>query len=143
MLSLSTDLQGILTHRVEPKDLATSWQNDVPVLATPVLLWLAELACMRAIDNTFSDQEMSLGYGHEFVHLAPTPENWTVHITARLVEIEGKILTFDVEARDDQDLILSGRHIRAIVNREEFVAKVEAKTRSTGQSDTETQNTTH
>ncbi|GGX65299.1 thioesterase [Tateyamaria omphalii] len=129
-MQLETGLKGILTHRVVDSDLATNWRNDVPVLATPVLLWLSELACMDAIDGCTSDDEMTVGFKHEMSHLAPTPKDWLVQISAELVEVDGKLLTFDVVANDGEECILRGRHTRAIIAKRPFVDRVEAKARA-------------
>lgn len=125
---LKNGLKGLLTHKVGPADLATHWQNDIPVFATPILLWLAELACMRAIDNCLEPGQITLGYAHDVRHLAATPAGWTVVIEAELTGIESRLLTFEVRASDGRDAILSGRHTRAIVSRERFLAKLDSKT---------------
>jgi fluoroacetyl-CoA thioesterase len=44
-----------------------------------------------------------------------------------LIEVEGKKLTFTVEAHDGVDLISKGRHLRFIINREKFDARAAAK----------------
>ena len=126
-MQLETGLKGILTHRVEDSDLATNWRNDVPVLATPILLWLSELACMDAIDGCINDGEMTVGFKHEMSHLAPTPKNWIVQISAELVEIDGKMLIFEVVAHDGEECVLRGRHTRAIIAKTPFVERVQTK----------------
>jgi fluoroacetyl-CoA thioesterase len=129
-VDLAPGLKGLLTHRVADADLATSWQNDVPVLATPILLWLCELACMRAVEGALDDGRMTLGYGHESKHLAATPKDWTVQIAAELRAIDGKILTFEISAHDGQDEVFLGRHTRAVVDRARFVANLTRKAAS-------------
>ncbi|MCY1706292.1 MULTISPECIES: thioesterase family protein [Pannonibacter] len=119
--------KGVLVHQVQDSDLATNWRNDVPVLATPVLLWLGELAAMRAIEGTLQAGQMTLGYGHDMRHLAPTPKGWNVTLEAELIRIEDKILTFSIEARDGEGVIASGTHTRAIVDKGRFLARFEAK----------------
>ncbi len=126
-MHIKRGLKGILSHEVTHADLATNWQNDVEVLATPILLWLSELACMRAIDGCLQEDQMTLGYGHDIRHLAPTPPNWIVQIEAELVDMQGAILTFDVSAFDPLSTILSGKHSRAIVSREKFLARLAEK----------------
>ncbi|HMB09653.1 thioesterase family protein [Saliniramus sp.] len=127
MPELKANLTGSLTYKVSAGDLATAWRNDVPVLATPVLLWLSELASMRAIADTLPEGEMTVGLSHDSAHLAPTPEGWSVQISASLTQIEGRKLVFAVEASDGRDVILKGTHVRAIVNRERFVGNLAAK----------------
>ncbi len=129
-IELKPGLKACIIHQVEESDLATSWRNDVPVLATPVLLWYAELACMQAISGTLAPSQMTLGFGHEMRHLAPTPNGWTIQIEARLREIDTKILSFDVRASDGAEIILSGVHTRAIIERERFLQRVKSKSDS-------------
>lgn len=125
---LEPTLKGVLIHQVLESELAANWRNDVPVLATPVLLWLAELACMRAVDNLLEPGQMTLGYAHDMRHLAPTPHGWTITIEAELELVEdNKLLTFRLEGRDGEEVILSGTHTRAIVDREKFLSRFEAK----------------
>jgi fluoroacetyl-CoA thioesterase len=127
MPELKTNLTGSLNYNVGERDLATAWRNDVPVLATPILLWLAELACMRAIADTLPEGDMTVGLSHDSAHLAPTPEGWSVQVSASLTQIDGRKLVFAVEASDGRDTVLKGTHIRAIVNRERFVRNLAAK----------------
>ena len=44
--------------------------------------------------------------------------------TAELIAVDGRKLTFRVSACDEQGLIGEGEHIRFIVSREKFMAKV-------------------
>lgn len=115
-----TGMKASVSHTVSAKDLADNWGNDLPVLATPVVLWWVELACMQAIEAAMADGYMSAGYRHEMSHLAATPEGWSVRIDVELSFIEGKKLTFDVVVHDGADVIMSGRHIRALVETAAF-----------------------
>lgn len=126
-ITLKPGLKACIIHQVEECDLATNWRNDVPVLATPVLLWYAELACMQAISGTLPASQVTLGYGHDMQHLAPTPLAWTIQIEARLQNIDNKLLSFRIQASDGAEIILSGTHVRAIVDRERFLSKIQHK----------------
>lgn len=126
-MQLEPRLKGILIHKVTAEELATNWRNDVPVLATPILLWLAELAAMRAIEGTLEPGQMTLGFAHDVRHMAPTPVGWMIELEAELEQIDGKLLTFRIEGRDSEDVILSGRHTRAIVDRNRFLSRFETK----------------
>lgn len=131
MPDLDRGLSAELRHTVTTRDAADSWANELPVLATPVLLWLAEVTCMRAIDGHFADEDMTLGLSHDVTHLAPTPVGDIVLITATLEAIDGIKLVFRVEAHDSQDTILRGTHRRARVKRAPFIERVEQKRRAT------------
>jgi fluoroacetyl-CoA thioesterase len=115
-------------HTVQAADCASNWGNDVPVLATPVLLWLAETTAMRVVDASLDVDEMTVGYGHDAKHLAATPIDWTIRIEARLTGVEGRLLYFHVEAWDDREIIFTGVHVRAVVHRGRFLDRLHAKT---------------
>jgi fluoroacetyl-CoA thioesterase len=123
-----TSVTGRLTHQVTGRDSATSWGNDVPVLATPILLWLSEVTAMQAIEQYLEPDEMTVGLAHESRHLAPTPVGMRVRLTATLIEQRGHKLVFEVRGHDDDDLVLEGRHTRAVVHRSTFLSTVDAKT---------------
>lgn len=111
-------------HVVTEEDSAARWGNELEVLATPVLLWLAEITAMKAVDGAVPETEMTVGFAHDVRHLAPTLIGDTVRITARLVEADGRKLIFEVSAADSSATVLAGRHTRAIVNRVAFSARV-------------------
>jgi predicted thioesterase/MFS family permease len=120
---------ALYRHVVRPQDLATSWENDVPVLATPVLLWLAERASMQVLTTALADGEMTVGYAHEeALHLAATPEGWEITMTATLESVDRSRVRFRVEAHDGHDVIYQGVHVRAVVQRDKLLARLQAKT---------------
>ena len=127
-MNLKIGTKGLLSHCVADHDLATHWANDVPVLATPVLLWLAELAAIRAIGDCLDPALMTLGYSHDVRHLAPTPKGWIVQIEAEVISIDEKIISFEITGSDGVDVVLSGVHKRGVVNKQRFLSRVDAKT---------------
>ncbi|MFF4476684.1 thioesterase family protein [Stenotrophomonas sp. NPDC087984] len=116
-----------LTHTVTAEDSAKNWGNDLDVLSTPVLLWLSEITAMKVIESVVFASAMTVGLAHDSAHLAPTLTGDTVTITATLTGIDGKKLTFSVEGRDSHGAVLRGVHRRAVVNREEFIEKLAAR----------------
>ncbi|MGZ0084352.1 thioesterase family protein [Caldibacillus thermoamylovorans] len=127
-MTFKLNSEASISYVVKKTDLASAWKNDVDVLATPVLLWLAEIACMKVIEKDLQEGLMTVGVGHYNIkHLAPTPEGYTVKITAKLVKQEGKKLLFDVTGHDGKDIILTGQHERAVIHRERFISKVKEK----------------
>lgn len=128
MRPLPIGSQAVHQHVVQPSDTAAEWGNELPVLATPVLLWLAEITAMRALETALEDGEMTVGYQHtDAQHLAATPAGWTVTLHATLVAADGKLLTFEIEARDAHDVVYRGTHVRAVVDRDRFLARFEKK----------------
>lgn len=107
---------------------AADFQVMPEVFATGFMVGLLEWACLDAIKPYLDwPQEMTLGTHINVSHLAATPEGLEVTVTARLVAVEGKKLSFEVEAHDGVDLISKGTHERFVVMRDKFVARLETK----------------
>lgn len=102
------------------------------VFATGFLVGFLEWACIKAINPHLDwPQEQSLGTHISVSHEAATPPGLEVTATVELVAIEGKRLTFNVEAHDGVDLISKGTHERYVINKEKFDARIGAKKPST------------
>ncbi|MDT0433328.1 MULTISPECIES: thioesterase family protein [Streptomyces] len=113
-----------LTHTVSPTDSARNWGNDIDVLATPVLLWLSEIAAMKVIGEAVTHPSMTVGLRHDSQHLAPTPTGDTVVLTAELTEVAGRRLVFEVTGRDSETTVLRGRHERAVIDQPAFLERL-------------------
>ncbi|SDG11177.1 fluoroacetyl-CoA thioesterase [Lentzea fradiae] len=119
---------AVREHVVRDRDRATAWENDLPVLATPVLLWLAEVTSMRVVEDALEPSEMTVGFEHDDArHLGATPEGWTVTVTSTLSEVDGRMLRFSVEAHDGVEVVYRGTHVRAVIDREKFLRRFEEK----------------
>src|SRR4029077_6582624 len=70
--------------------------GDVPVLATPRVVTLAEEATVRAVDGALAEGTTSVGYRAQPDHLAPTRVGGHVHAEGTLEAIEGRRLNFRV-----------------------------------------------
>jgi fluoroacetyl-CoA thioesterase len=98
------------------------------VFATGFLVGLLEWACIKAINPHLNwPQEQTVGTRIDVSHEAATPPGLTITAKVELIAIEGRKLTFTVEAHDGVDLISKGRHERFIINREKFDAKLVVK----------------
>jgi fluoroacetyl-CoA thioesterase len=97
--------------------------GDVPVLATPQVVALAEQAAIRAVDGSLSDGETTVGMRVQIDHLAPTAVGHRVRASAKLKKIEGRRLVFKVAVRDERGLVAAGNVTRAVVNRQRFLEK--------------------
>jgi fluoroacetyl-CoA thioesterase len=98
------------------------------VFATGFLVGFLEWACILAIKPHLDwPEELTLGTDIDVSHEAATPPGLEVTATVELLAIEGKKLTFAVEAHDGVDRIAKGRHERVVVIREKFEARVAGK----------------
>lgn len=97
--------------------------GDVPVLATPRVLALAEAATVAATARQLPSGSTTVGVRVELAHLAPTPVGRTVVAEARLEQVDGRRLIFAVGVTDDGEQVAQGRVERMLVDRERFVAR--------------------
>ena len=98
------------------------------VFATGFLAGFLEWACIKLVNPHLDwPHEQTVGTHINVSHEAATPAGLTVTATVALIAIEGRKLTFSVEAHDGIDLISKGKHERFIINREKFDAKVAIK----------------
>jgi fluoroacetyl-CoA thioesterase len=132
MRTIEIGATATMTHTVTSADCATNWGNDLPVLATPVLLWLGEIASMKVVDAALEADEMTVGYAHTAQHLAATPVGWDVVVEAKLTRFDGRLAYFDVVAHDERDIVFRGEHVRATVGRSRFVDRLGEKTAKGG-----------
>jgi fluoroacetyl-CoA thioesterase len=99
----------------------------VPVLATPVMINVIEAAALAAVEHLLPPGHQSLGIHLDVRHFAATPIGMRVRATAELIEVDGRTLTFRVEARDDKEPIGDGTHQRVVVNVARFDERVQKK----------------
>src|SRR5215831_10842145 len=99
----------------------------VRVLATPVMINLMEAAALDAAEALLPAGHQSLGIHLDVRHYAATPVGMRLRVTAELVKVEGRTLTFRVEARDEKEAIGDGLHERVIVNVARFDERVRRK----------------
>jgi len=98
------------------------------VLATGFMVGLFEWACIQALNPHLDwPQEQTVGIDFQLSHVAATPPGMTVTVRGELVKVEGRKLTFSLEADDGVDKISAGTHDRFVIDAARFQAKVAAK----------------
>jgi fluoroacetyl-CoA thioesterase len=97
--------------------------GDVPVLATPRVLALAEAATVAATARQIPGGVTTVGTRAEIEHRAPTPVGHTVVATATLAKVDGRTLIFDVSVRDGDTTVAEVRVERALLDRQRFIER--------------------
>jgi fluoroacetyl-CoA thioesterase len=97
--------------------------GDVPVLATPRVLALAEAATVAATARHLAPGMTTVGVRVELEHKAPTPVGRTVVATAQLAKVDGRRLLFEVLVTQEGEPVAEGRVERILVDRHRFVEK--------------------
>ncbi len=125
---LRPGLAGSADLLVGPEHTAPSIGSGViPVLGTPVMINLMEAAALAAAEHLLPAGHQSLGIHLDVRHFAATPIGMRVRATAELTQIEGRTLTFRVEAHDGREAIGDGTHQRVVVNVARFDQRVQRK----------------
>ncbi len=125
---LTKELQYISELTVDEEVTAlTMGSGDLPVLATPALVALMENSAMKAVAPELDNTQTTVGAQIEVKHLKPSRIGATIKSKAVLVNIDGKKLSFQIEATDNGILIATASHIRFIVDRKRFMERLEEK----------------
>ena len=127
---LQTGLTGEARVVVDTPQLASSFGSGgwkVDVYATPAMIALMEQAAVNAVDHLLPPGQSSVGTRVDIQHLAATPPGVQVRAHAELVAVDGRRLTFRVEAFDPAEKIGSGTHERMIVDVQRLLDRAQAK----------------
>jgi predicted thioesterase len=115
---------GERTLTVTEEHTAARWgSGSLAVLATPAMIALMEGAAVAAVDAALPKGYATVGTRLDVRHLAATPLGGTATARARLTTVDGRRLTFAVEAWDDAGPIGEGEHERYIIDVARFLAR--------------------
>ena len=99
-MGLAVGLRATVRHVVTEADTAIeAGSGDVPVLATPRLLALAEAACVAALEPHLEPGMTSVGTGVALEHRRASPVGAEIEVEAELTELAGRRLVFAFIAR--------------------------------------------
>ncbi|AFQ50095.1 thioesterase family protein [Burkholderia cepacia] len=90
---------------------------DPEMLSMSALMGLVEAACVDAMSGRIRGDECSIGRMTHVTHLAPTPSDVPVFVTATFRTFDGERYWFDVVAADAAGPVASVSHARSIVER--------------------------
>ena len=102
----------------------TMGSGDLEVFATPAMVALMENAAMNAVAKALPQGATTVGAEINTTHVKPSAIGVKVRATATLTAVDGRKLTFEVEACDEVGTIGKGTHVRYIVDKERFMAKL-------------------
>ncbi len=98
--------------------------GDMLVLATPAMVAMMENTAMNAVAELLDDGETTVGSMINTTHVRPSAIGAEITVTATLVAVDGRKLTFDVMAKDGENMIGQGEHVRFVVDKERFLKKL-------------------
>ena len=113
---------------VEPKHVIDFADGGMPpVLCTPWLIWFLEHAARAAVLPYLEPGETTVGVFVEVQHRAPTPLAQEVRCLARVVGVDGNLISFQLEAHDEHERVARGFHRLRVVRVDRFAEKVRKK----------------
>lgn len=130
--SLVTGVQSTTQLTVD-RDRTIDFMGEAArVYATPVLVRDIEVACRNLLLQHLDAGEDSVGTRVEIDHVAATLLGMQVELNVRVVELNGRAVTFEIEGRDSVEPICRGRHSRFIVDVAKTAQRLAAKAQRAG-----------
>jgi fluoroacetyl-CoA thioesterase len=128
MADIKPGLIGDASQIVTEATTAAAYGSGfVPAFATPAMIALMEGVSANAIQPFLAAGQTSVGVEVNVKHLAATPIGMTVRARAELLAVDGRRMTFKVEAWDDKEKIGEGTHVRAVIDEARFKERLAAK----------------
>ena len=125
---LSIGVKGAIEKQVGSGMTARSvGSGELDVLATPVLIALAEEAAWRSVADGLEEGQGTVGTRMELKHIAATPVGMTVRCETELTELDRRRLVFSIKAFDEKEQVAEGICERFIIDNKRFMDKAMGK----------------
>jgi fluoroacetyl-CoA thioesterase len=114
---LRIGMEGRFEHAVIFAYTTAAYDPKLPeIFSTPAMIGMMEAATSHAVDPALPPGKITVGTRIEVDHIKSTGIGSVVVSTARLSAINGRFLTFDVEARTGHQVLGRGQIVRAIID---------------------------
>jgi len=119
--------RGEVERRVEFRHTLSAWRPELPpVLSTPHMIGWMEAAGFEALLPFCEGDEVSVGTAINVTHRAPAGIDSMVKCEAVLESINGRFLTFRVNAHNGSEVLGYGTISRTFVSKSRFEEKYKA-----------------
>ena len=105
----------------------SGFRDMPPVFATAFMVGYIEWACIEALRPHLAPGERTVGTHINVSHIAATTVGMNVVAEIELVAVEGRKLQFEVECRDDAEIIGAGTHERVVIDLARFLTRMDEK----------------
>jgi fluoroacetyl-CoA thioesterase len=124
-IALNPGIKGRKEIIVQTTDTAKAYGSGlVDVFATPAMVALMEVAASDSIQVLLPSGFVTVGTEVNIKHIKATALAKKVWAISELLTVEGKKLTFSIEAYDESGKIGFGRHTRYIVDEKKFMSEL-------------------
>jgi len=126
--NLKPGLKAEKSEIVSNKNTAiTLGSGGLEVYSSPSMIALMEGTALLSVDPLLPEGYSTVGTELNIKHLSATPPGMKITAKAELLEIDGRALSFSVEAYDEAGKIGEGTHKRFIIESEKFLIKIKNK----------------
>jgi len=122
---ISTDLTYTQEIVVSKKDTALEMgSGSLDVFATPAMVALMENTSVKCIATNMEKGSDTVGISISTSHIKATGIGSKVWCKSTVINVQGKKISFEIEAWDEKGKIGVATHDRYIINPERFMAKL-------------------
>ncbi|HWP85459.1 MAG TPA: thioesterase family protein [Terriglobia bacterium] len=116
-VSMKPEFQVGLRHEIVEETLPQHAAPHLakPVFSTPAMVGFMERCSVGLIKPYLEEGENSVGFRICVTHIAATPIGQKVRVTSTVKAIEGRRITFAVEAFNEKEKIGEGEHTRVLI----------------------------
>ncbi len=120
--------ESLTKHIVVDRERTISFMGEgARTYSTPRMINDIEYTCRELILKHADAGEDSVGMEVAVKHLAPTLMGMTVEITARVMSVEGRKVSFEITVKDELDNVGTGSHTRFVVETAKTLERLNAK----------------
>ncbi|MBI3934017.1 MAG: thioesterase family protein [Acidobacteria bacterium] len=114
---MKPDFQVGLSHEIVEETLPRHAAGHLikPLFSTPSMIGFMERCSVQLIKPYLEEGENSVGYKVNVTHIASTPIGQKVRVQSTVKAIDGRRITFAVEAFNEKEKIGEGEHTRVLI----------------------------
>lgn len=113
------------SHCVKPNETAAVYgSGKLEVYATPALVALMENTAIKCLEGLLEPGTDTVGIEINVKHLKASAIGKEISCRATIREVEGRRIRFELEARDEKEIIGTAVHDRFIIDPVKFMNKL-------------------
>ncbi|MEE3371264.1 MAG: hotdog domain-containing protein [Planctomycetota bacterium] len=121
----SVGAEKVIVREQHLTDLA---QDGMPrILCTPCLIWFLEHAARNAVLPLLEQGESTVGVTVNVDHTAATPIGNEVTCRARVIYVDGSLISFPLEAYGEHESVARGTHKLRVIEAARLARRVNRK----------------
>ena len=125
--SLKAGLETICRYDIDRQRTIDFMGDELRVYGTPWMTRDIEETCRLLTLEHLDEGEDSVGARVEVDHLGATLLGSWVDVTAKVVETDGRRITFEAKVHDPLDQVGKARHVRFVIDKNRQKERLQAK----------------